>query len=29
MHDKLPEQGAMRSYLKSEYMKVCASHKFM
>ena len=29
IHDKLPEQGAMRAYLKSEHLKVCASHKLM
>ena len=29
IHDKQPEQGAMRAYLKSEYLKVCASHKLI
>ena len=29
IHNKIPEQGAMRAFFKSEYMKVCASHKFM
>ena len=28
-HDKIPEQGAMRAYLKPGNLKVCVSHKLM